>query len=295
MPTTSTRSFALRIGALLAILGGAYGLWLTTSSVHSPKTLLVYVGAASKPPTEEVIRLYEKKTGVKVEAIFGGSGYILSQMKLAKRGDVYFPGSSDYMEKAKREGDIVPETERIVVYLVPAINVRKGNPKRIRNLRDLTREDLKVAIANPEGVCVGAYAVEIIERRFTPDEKAKFQKNVINYTESCEKTATAISLKMADAVIGWRVFEHWDPARIETIPLSKEDIPRIGYIPVAIAKYTQDRTAAQAFVSFLVGPEGRAIYAKYRYFATAEAAAAWIGEKKPVGGEYSVPAHWLKR
>jgi molybdate transport system substrate-binding protein len=259
------------------------------------KTILAYVGAASKPPTEEAARLYEEKTGVKVELVFGGSGYVLSQMKLAKQGDLYFPGSSDYMDKAKRDGDVIAETERIIVYLASAINVQKGNPRNIRGLKDLTRPGIRVAIANPEGVCVGAYAVEIIEREFSPEEKAAFRRNLVNYTESCEKTATAISLKMADAVIGWSVFEHWDPDRIETVALPKEQIPRIGYIPIAISKFTKDREAAQAFIDFLTGPEGRAIYAKHKYFATAEDASAWIGEKKPVGGEYEVPREWIKK
>jgi molybdate transport system substrate-binding protein len=140
-------------------------------------------------------------------------------MKLTRQGDLYFPGSSDYMEKAKRDGDVLANTERVIVYLAPAINVQKGNPHSIRTLKDLTRPGLNVAIANPEGVCVGAYAVEIIENEFTPKQKSAFRDNLINYTESCEKTATAISFKMADAVLGWRVFEHWDPARIETVPL----------------------------------------------------------------------------
>jgi len=216
-------------------------------------------------------------------------------MKLAKQGDLYLPGSSDYIEKAKRDGDVVTNSEKVIVYLVPAINVQKGNPKNIRGLKDLVRPGLNVAIANPEGVCVGAYAVEIIEQQFTPAEKAAFQRNLINYTESCEKTATAISLKMADAVIGWSVFEHWDAERIETVRLLKEQIPRIGYIPIAISRFTTDRAAAQAFMDFLTGPEGRAIYAKHQYFVTAEDAAAWLGEKKPVGGEYAVPADWIKK
>jgi molybdate transport system substrate-binding protein len=257
--------------------------------------LLAYVGAASKPPTEEAAKLYEQKTGIKVELVFGGSGSVLSQMRLTKQGDIYFPGSSDYMEKAKREGDVFADTETVIVYLVPAINVPKGNPQNIRTLKDLTRPGIKVAIANPENVCVGAYAVEIIEKEFTPAEKEAFRKNLINYTESCEKTATAISLKMADAVIGWRVFEHWDAARIETVRLPKEQIPRIGYIPIAISKFTKDRAAAQAFIDFLTGVEGQAVFAKYKYFATAEDAAAWIGEKKPVGGEYEVPKEWIKK
>lgn len=260
-----------------------------------PGTLVAYVGSASKPPTEEAAKIYEQKTGVKVELVFGGSGYILSQMKLAKQGDIYFPGSSDYMEIAKRDGDVFADTEKVIVYLAPAINVQKGNPHNVRSLKDLTKPGLKVAIANPEGVCVGAYAVEIIEKEFTPKEKAAFRRNLINYTESCEKTATVISLKMADAVIGWSVFQDWDPARIETVPLSKEQIPRIGYIPVAISKFTKDRAAAHRFIDFLASPEGRAVYARHHYFATAEEAAKWIGEKKPVGGEFNVPKEWIKK
>lgn len=264
-------------------------------SAGAAEPLLVFAGAASKPPTEEAAKLYEQKTGVRIELVFGGSGYVLSQMKLAKQGDIYFPGSSDYMEKAKRDGDVFADSEKILVYLVSAINVQRGNPHGIRILQDLTRPGLKVAIANPEGVCVGAYAVEIIEKEFTAAEKAAFQRNLVNYTESCEKTATAVSLKMADAVIGWSIFEQWDPERIETVRLSKEQIPRIGYIPIAIAKFTRDRAAAQAFVDFLTGPEGRAVYAKHHYFSTAEDAAAWVGEAKPVGGEYAVPADWIKK
>lgn len=276
---------------LLALVGVvALGL-----PIRAQERLLVYAGAASKPPTEEIATLYEQATGVKVDVLFGGSGYVLSQMKLAKKGDIYFPGSSDYMEKAKRDGDVYPDSERAVVYLVSAINVQKGNPKKIQTLKDLTRTDVKVAIANPEGVCVGAYAVEIIEGAFTDEEKTAFRRNLVNYTESCEKTATAISLKMADAVIGWSVFEHWDPARIETVPLPKELVLRIGYIPLAIASYTKDRPAAQRFIAFVTGPEGQAVYARHKYFATAKEAAEWLGEKRPVGGEYAVPETWLTK
>jgi molybdate transport system substrate-binding protein len=277
------------IGALLT------AFCLAASPAAAADSLLVYAGAASKPPTEEAARHYEEKTGIKVELIFGGSGYVLSQMKLSKQGDIYFPGSSDYMEKAKRDGDVLADSERVIVYLVSAINVQRGNPHGIRTLEDLTRPGLRVAIANPEGVCVGAYAVEIIEKELTAGEKAAFRRNLVNYTESCEKTATAISLKMADAVIGWSVFEHWDPARIETVALPKEQIARIGYIPVAISRFARDRAAAQAFIDFLTGPEGRAIFARHHYFASAEDAAAWLGETKPVGGEYAVPGEWLQK
>jgi molybdate transport system substrate-binding protein len=213
-------------------------------------------------------------------------------MALAKKGDLYFPGSSDYMEIAKKKGLVFPESEKYVVYLVPAINVQKGNPKGIKSLRDLIKPGLRVAIANPEGVCVGLYAVEIIENNYTAGEKTRFKNNLVNYTESCEKTATGLSLKAVDAVIGWGVFQHWDPERIETIPFRKHEITRIGYIPIAISKFTTNKDLAQKFIDFILSGEGIVFFKKYHYFITPEEAMVWIGEKKPVGGEYKIPGEW---
>ena len=276
----------------LSLLG-----WLAACSPPStdtqPKRLQLFVGAASQPATEEIVAAFEAETGVKVEAIYGGSGYVLSQMKLARQGDIYFPGSSDYMDIAKAEGEVLPETEQIVVYLVPAINVQPGNPQGIHSLKDLIRPGLRVAIANPEGVCVGAYAVEIIERSFSPSEKAAFRQNLVNYTESCAKTAMVVSLQAVDAVLGWRVFQYWDSTRIQTIPLPAQAISRIGYIPIAISRYSQQPELAQRFIDFVLSPRGKAIFERYRYLASPEAAQAWLGAEKPVGGVYPVPETWL--
>jgi molybdate transport system substrate-binding protein len=196
------------------------------------------------------------------------------------------------MELAKKEGLVFPETERIVVYLIPAINVQKGNPKRISSLKDLTKDGIRVAIANPEFVCVGTYAVEIIEKNLTPLEKERFKKNLVNYTESCEKTANVISLKAVDAVIGWRVFQYWDPERIETIYLKPDEIPRIGYIPIAISKFTQDKILSQKFIDFILSLQGKTIFQKYHYLMDLEEARRFTRPDTPVGGEYFVPNEW---
>lgn len=280
---------------VIRILTVMVSLSMSTQVYGESKSLLVFAGAASKPPTEEVARVYESKTGVKVDLLFGGSGYVLSQMMLAKKGDIYFPGSSDFMETAKKKGAVYNETERKIVYLVPAINVRKGNPKNIRKLSDLTAPGLRVAIARPDTVCVGLYAVEIIEKNLTKEQISALRKNIVNYTESCEKTATTISLNTADTVMGWSVFQHWDPERIVTVNLAKEEIARVGYIPIAISKYTKDRGAAQKFIDFILSDEGKAIYRKYHYFMSPEEAYRYIGIQKPVGGEYSVPTEWISK
>lgn len=298
MFTSKLSGISKKPTTVLLILALIAGLALTGCSQNSTQTaqksLLVYAGSASKPPTEEAAKLFEQKTGIKVELVFGGSGTVLSQMEMNKKGDLYFPGSSDFMEKAKQKDLVYPETESRIVYLVSAINVQKGNPKNIHGLEDLLKPGIKVAIANPETVCVGLYATEIIDKAFSSEQKKEFKNNLLNYTESCDKTATAISLKTVDAVIGWSVFQYWDPENIETIPLHQDQIQRIGYIPIAISKYTENKQLAQQFIDFLDSKEGKAVFKKYSYFTTPEEATAYIGSEKPIGGEYQLNEDWIK-
>ncbi len=261
----------------------------TREGAAGKKTLEIFVGSASKPPTEAAVLAFEKKAGVKVEAHYGGSGKMLSELKLAERGDVYFPGSSDYMELAKREGLVFAETEQRVVYLIPAINVQKGNPRGIRSLADLGKPGVRVGIARPDTVCVGLYAAEMLEAQRVA---SLVRPNIVTQTESCEKTAQILSMKAVDAILGWEVFEHWDPANIESIYPPPEQVTRIGYIPAAVAKATKNRELAEGFIAFLVSDEGRAIYKRWSYLTTVEEARKHATATTPIGGEWELPASW---
>lgn len=253
------------------------------------RTIELFVGSASKPATEEAVALFEKHTGARLVVHFGGSGQMLSQLKLTGRGDIYFPGSSDYMEMAKREGLILSETERIVVYLLPAINVSKGNPKGILGLDDLTRSGIRVGIARPDAVCVGLYAVEVLEKAGLSD---RVRPNIVTQAESCEKTAQLVALGHVDAVIGWSVFEHWQPEKIQTVSLPPERVPRIGYIPIAVTKQAADRELAEAFVEFLTSAQGQAVFRRWHYLTTEAEARRHALPSTPVGGEFPVPERW---
>ncbi|MFZ2959734.1 MAG: molybdate ABC transporter substrate-binding protein [Candidatus Ozemobacteraceae bacterium] len=270
-------------------------LLCAVSPGFAEERLLLMAGAAAQPVVEDLAKGFEAKTGIKVDTNIGGSGNLLSQMKLAKKGDVYFPGSVDFIEKAREEDQILASTVTPIVYLVPAINVQPGNPKQITGLKDLCRPGIRVIIANPETVCLGVFAVELVEKFFSPEEKKAFRGNIVNYAESCEKTASSIALKAADAVIGWSVFQYWNPKLIETVPLKPEEIVRLSYLAVAVTRYARNPESAQKFIEYMKSPEGLGLFKKYRYFVTAEEALAFVGKPKPVGGDcYQVPPDWMK-
>ena len=243
-----------------------------------------FCGSASKPALEESAGVFEEKTGIRVVLYFSGSGTALSQMKLSGKGDLYMPGSPEYMEKAAEEGIIDIETTRIIAYLIPAMLVRRDNPRNIQELSDLAKPGTRVAIGNPESVVIGLYAVEILEKDGLLESVGK---NIVTLSESASKAASLIPLNADDAIIGWRVFGIWGPDN-QLVLLHPDQIPRIAYIPAAVSSFSKNPEAAIAFIEFLTGGEGQEIFTRWGYI-TSEESALEYSTKAVIGGEYRLP------
>ena len=174
-----------------------------SESREARRPVAVFCGSASKPAMEECAERFKAKSGIQVDIQFGGSGHMLSRLKMSGRGDLYIPGSPDYMIKAKELGVVEAETVQILAYLVPTILVQKNNPSNIHSLSDLSRAGISIGIGNPKAVCIGLYGVEILDKAGLLE---KTTKNIAVHTESCSKTAAVLCLKKVDAILGWRVF-----------------------------------------------------------------------------------------
>ncbi|HOO42051.1 MAG TPA: molybdate ABC transporter substrate-binding protein [Syntrophales bacterium] len=175
----------------VCILALLISFFLASGVYAAERKITAFCGTASELPMEEAAKVFERKTGIKVELNWGGSGAVLSQLKLSRRGDLFIPGSPDYMTKAIKEGLVDPKTVKIIAYLIPAINVRKGNPLKIKGLADLARPGLRVAIGNPESVCVGLYGVEVLEKNGL---LKAVEKNIVTHASSCAATASLLAM-----------------------------------------------------------------------------------------------------
>ncbi len=262
------------------------------TSQQSPPTLTVFAGSASQPVMQELAREYRKQTGTDIELIFGGSGFVLNQMQLVGRGDIYMPGSSDFMAKAVQSGLVKKESISTVAYLVPAINVKPGNPENIKSLADLSRPRLRIGIARPEQVCLGLYAIELFENN---ELLESVMPNIVATFESCAKTASAIAITDLDAVIGWREFQNWEPQRIESILIHyPETIPRVGAIPIAVTTLAKDPALANTFIDFVCSTQGKEFFQK-RGYLTSESKVLKFAPHARIGGEYNLPSSWKNR
>ncbi len=273
-----TLSLVLFVLTLLIPLPGVAG---------DSQSVVVFAGSASQPPLEDAAKAFQARTGISVILHFGSSGALLNQIRLTAQGDIYIPGSHDYMEKA-RALDLVENEVVKIAYLVPAIIVARGNPLGITGLHDLERQGLRVGMAEPRSVCVGLYAVEILEENHVA---SRVRPNLTGIVESCAKAAALIPLNLADAVLGWREFATWHPDAMEALLLSPDEVPRLAYIPAAVLRNARNRPGAMAFIDYLQSAEGREIFQHWGYF-TEEKAARGLAPQARIGGSYLLPEGW---
>ena len=272
---------------ILSLIGLIVFIPVAGCSGDGGKSITAFCGSASKPAMEEAAQAFEEETGIKVYLNFSGSGTMLSQLKIAGEGDLYIPGSPDYMVKAEREGIVYADSVKIIAYLVPAILVQEGNPKNIQSLSDLAQPGIEVGIGDPQTVCVGLYAIEILESNGLTDD-VRQAGTIVTYAESCSKTANLIALKAVDAIMGWRVFASWNPDTTDVVFLEPDQITRLAYVPGAISTFTNDRESAQKFLDFLTSSEGQEIFSKWGYITT-EDEARQFAPNAEIGGEYELP------
>jgi molybdate transport system substrate-binding protein len=254
-------------------------------------SITVFCGAANKPAMEEIAALYEREHGIEVNLILGGSGTLLSQMELSRSGEIYAPGSPDFVIAAERRQQIIPGSARIVAYLVPGIITPAGNPAGIHALEDLARPGVTVSIGNPETVCLGLYGVELLEQS---DLLEPVLENVVTFGASCSKLVNLAAMAQVDAVIGWRACESWNPERMTYVPIAADKLPRLSYVPITIPVHTRDRRMSEAFIEFVLSERGKAIYREHGYL-TEEAEARRFAPEAVIGGEYTLPDDFLAR
>jgi len=228
---------------------------LYSKCILSPKRVMIFAGLQATPQKKRW--RFSEKSGISVDVIFGGLD--LSSLRWNwQRGRPLFPGHLTSWRWPK-ERPRNPRFWKGCVYLVPAINVQKGNPKWIHTIKDLAKEECVSQLRIQKRLC-GNLCGEIVEKNLDSSHKEKFKKNLVNYTESCEKTANS-SPQGSRCCLGWRVFQYWILNGSKQSIWSQEDTQNRIYSN-RISKFTQNKALAQN-CWFPLLPDGKTIFRKY--------------------------------
>ena len=169
--STSTLLLAAgSLGVLVVLFGLAVLLRQNTSPAPGKTTerLVFRCAAGIQPPAARIIEEYcQRYPHVEVETDFQGSGTLLESIRIEQtqnrsRSDLYLAADDTYINTGRQAGllaEVIP-----VATQQPVIAVKKGNPKQIKSLADLLRDDVEVAIADPDGAAIGRVTKSLAER-----------------------------------------------------------------------------------------------------------------------------------
>lgn len=221
---------------------------------------MIFCGGGLRLPIAELAGIFEKENRLNILIDYAGAEALLSKAKLSKCGDIYIPGDKSYVDLAATNGLIL--SQKSVCYFVPTILVQKGNPKKINNLKDITRPGIKIGVGNAKYVPIGRKSKQIFEKnKITWSDikmNLKFQSATVN--ELCLQ----IQAKSLDAVIVWDAIAHsyHKYGDIITIPYDQNIISSVN---AGVLKFTNNRKMAEKFIDFARSERGRTIFAKYNY------------------------------
>lgn len=198
--------------------------------------------------------------GATVDFNFGPSGSLLQQIDQGAPVDVFACADRETMDRAESLGLIDRPSRRYFAANRLVLAVSGQTPSPVRSLQDLGKPVVRrVALGNPEFVPAGRYARQVLEDSgLWP---ALGEKLVLGVT--VRQVLDYLARGEVDAGF---VFAT-DVAVSRGKVLAVEEVrPRdaVRY-PIAVVAGSPRRAAAQRFVDFVAGPEGRAILARHGF------------------------------
>ncbi|WP_148678867.1 molybdate ABC transporter substrate-binding protein [Aeropyrum pernix] len=170
--------------------------------------VLVFADRTLQAPLEEVLSSFSRERGVNVSYVYGSSGFVLAQLELRGNGDLYVSDGWEFAVKGVEEGLLDKEYFTVVGCIRLALIVEKGNPKGVSSLRDaLERDDVTVALGNPEHVTAGVLAWRLLEELGLEEAAVKgIGDGRVVLVDSASQAAYYVATGLADAAVTFNVY-----------------------------------------------------------------------------------------
>lgn len=227
-------------------------------------TLNIATAANAQFAIQEIVTLFEKKFGTKVNLIVGSSGKLTAQIKQGAPYDVFISANTKYPERLYQDGytknlPTVYATGKLVLWTrFPKIELDPS-------LLFLKLPSIKkISIANPKNAPYGEEAIRVFNHFGIKEEiqyKLVYGESIAQTTQfiatkNCEVGITAKSIVSSPTLAGKGTWM---------------DIPEDAYEPiqqgVVITKYGVEHhlDTAQSFFDFLFSKEAKQIFEVYGY------------------------------
>jgi len=237
---------------------------LFSSLLLAKDEFLFYCGITMVKPMSKIAKIIEKKYNIKIVIIQGGSGDLYDSLVNSKKGDLYLPGSFSFIKK--HENEHIFDYYKYVGYNQLAIFVKPNNPKNIKSLKDLTRDDLLVSLGNPETCSMGKESVRVLKKYGGESFLYKVEDNIVIFASDSRDFNQMLKDGKIDTGLNWKATAFFpnNKNKIEIITIPEKYAPK-NDLYLAVLSFSKHKDIAKAFVDYVISPKGQKIMKEYGF------------------------------
>jgi len=237
----------------------------TSTPTAAPVTLNVFGAASLTAAFGEIKTKYEATNpNVTVTYNFAGSNTLATQITNGAPADVFASADTNNMEKVTSLVN-TPQTfaRNNVVVIIPA-----NNPGNIKTLHDLANKGVKIAVAGPS-VPVGNYTLEVLSKmgqsgEYGPAYESAVKANFVTQETSVSGVVQKVELGEVDAGYVYVSDAYSAGSKVSSITIP-DQYNIVADYPIATVKDSTHPTQAEAFVQYVLSPDGQAILVQYHF------------------------------
>lgn len=217
--------------------------------------------------TEIKERLESEVPGLEITLNFAGSQTLATQLAEGGEADVFASADETQMQAAIEAGRISGDPVLFVQNHLTVV-VPPDNPAGIQTFADLADDDVHLVLAQPE-VPAGHYARQVIcamaedIATYGEDFADRVGDNVVSLEEDVRGVLTRVQLGEADAGIVYASDAVTAGDAVATIEVP-DSVNVLASYPIAAVE-SGDKALANAFIAYVLGPEGQAILSEYGF------------------------------
>ncbi len=222
--------------------------------------LFLHSGGGLRLAVNECVEIFSEEFGAEVECNYAGSGVLLNQVQVTRRGDLFMPGDVSYIDRVEPP-DLV-DSKHTVCYFIPTILIRKGNPKNIKTIEDLAKPGISLGLGNPEVCAIGRTSVQIFEKNNI--DMAEIEKNLVFSSVTVGELGVQIQIGKVDAVVVWdaTAAQYADAGDMIIIPAEQNVISTVA---IALLESSEDKELAREFIDLMTSERGQAVFRKHNF------------------------------
>lgn len=245
---------------LLIVLSLLCTILLNGCSKENDKLELTIFAASSLSETlTEIAELYQEvDSNVSLVFNFDSSGTLKTQIEEGADCDLFI--SASFKQINELEAYLEPSMALLENKVTLAVS--EDNPKNIQSYEDLVKaldtKDILLAIGNAD-VPVGQYTQKIFAY-YQLDEEALSSSGCITYGSNAKEVTTQVAESVVDCGIVYKTDAY--SANLKVVDeASLEICGQVLYL-AAILKESQNKEAAQAFLTYLRSEDASAVFEK---------------------------------